>query len=86
MTAAPMLTEATGTAHRPRKTPALIRVAVLDDHAAVRAGLKTILDSAPDMVSVGAAHARRSSTGCCDARTPRSSSSTYITPACTASR
>jgi DNA-binding NarL/FixJ family response regulator len=33
-----------------------IRVAVLDDHAAVRAGLGAILGSAPDMVSVGAAH------------------------------
>jgi DNA-binding NarL/FixJ family response regulator len=33
-----------------------IRVAVLDDHAAVRAGLAAILGSAPDMVFVGSAH------------------------------
>jgi hypothetical protein len=29
---------------------------VLDDHAAVRAGLEAILGAAPDMVSVGSAH------------------------------
>jgi DNA-binding NarL/FixJ family response regulator len=32
------------------------RVAVLDDHAAVRAGLEAIVGSAPGMVSVGSAH------------------------------
>ncbi len=31
----------------------MIRVAVLDDHAAVRAGLEAILGAAPEMVSVG---------------------------------
>jgi DNA-binding NarL/FixJ family response regulator len=40
---------------RARVTPAPIRVAVLDDHAAVRAGLQAILGSAPDMVPVGSA-------------------------------
>lgn len=55
MTAVPTLTDATDTANRPRKTAAPIRVAVLDDHAAVRAGLEAILGSAPDMVSVGSA-------------------------------
>ena len=34
----------------------MIRVAVLDDHAAVRAGLEAILGAAPEMVSVGSAH------------------------------
>ena len=34
----------------------LIRVAALDDHAAVRAGLEAIVSSAPGMVSVGSAH------------------------------
>jgi FixJ family two-component response regulator len=38
-----------------RSTPALIRVAVLDDHAAVRAGVEAILGAAPDMVPVGSA-------------------------------
>jgi DNA-binding NarL/FixJ family response regulator len=33
-----------------------IRVAVLDDHAAVRAGLESIVGSAPGMVAVGSAH------------------------------
>jgi chemotaxis response regulator CheB len=33
----------------------VIRVAVLDDHAAVRAGLEAILGAAPEMVSVGSA-------------------------------
>ena len=33
----------------------MIRVAVLDDHAAVRAGLEVILGAAPEMVSVGSA-------------------------------
>ena len=56
MTAVPTLTDSTDTANRPRKTAALIRVAVLDDHAAVRAGLEAILGSAPDTVSVGSAH------------------------------
>jgi DNA-binding NarL/FixJ family response regulator len=37
-----------------RPTP--IRVAVLDDHTAVRAGLQAILGSAPGMVSVGSAN------------------------------
>jgi DNA-binding NarL/FixJ family response regulator len=41
---------------RRRTTRALIRVAVLDDHAAVRAGLEAIVGSAPGMVSVGSAH------------------------------
>jgi DNA-binding NarL/FixJ family response regulator len=48
-----------------------IRVAVLDDHAAVRAGLEAILGAAPDMVSVGSAQDERSWTGCCGARTRR---------------
>jgi len=52
----PTLTDATDTADRARAGAAPIRVAVLDDHAAVRAGLEAILDSAPDMVSVGSAH------------------------------
>jgi DNA-binding NarL/FixJ family response regulator len=46
----------TATPNRPRTTQALIRVAVLDDHAAVRAGLEAIVGSAPGMVSVGSAH------------------------------
>jgi DNA-binding NarL/FixJ family response regulator len=46
----------TATPNRPRTTRALIRVAVLDDHAAVRAGLEAIVGSAPGMVSVGSAH------------------------------
>jgi DNA-binding NarL/FixJ family response regulator len=33
----------------------VIRVAVLDDHAAVRAGLEAILGAAPEVVSVGSA-------------------------------
>jgi DNA-binding NarL/FixJ family response regulator len=40
---------------RPDTTAAPIRVAVLDDHAAVRAGLVAILGSAPGLVSVGSA-------------------------------
>ncbi len=56
MTAVPTRIDATDTTNRPRKTTALIRVAVLDDHAAVRAGLEAILGAAPDMVSVGSAH------------------------------
>jgi DNA-binding NarL/FixJ family response regulator len=56
MTAVPTLTDATNTPRMPHRTAALIRVAVLDDHAAVRAGLEAILGSAPDMVSVGSAH------------------------------
>jgi chemotaxis response regulator CheB len=55
MTAGPGLTDATGTRNRPHKTAAPIRVAVLDDHAAVRAGLEAIVGSAPGMVSVGSA-------------------------------
>jgi DNA-binding NarL/FixJ family response regulator len=38
-----------------RAAPTLIGVAVLDDHAAVRAGLDAIIGAAPDMASVGAA-------------------------------
>lgn len=38
-----------------RAAPALIGVAVLDDHAAVRAGLEAIIGAAPDMASVGSA-------------------------------
>ena len=56
MTAVPPLTDATDTPNPPRKTAAPIRVAVLDDHAAVRAGLAAIVGAAPDMVSVGSAH------------------------------
>jgi DNA-binding NarL/FixJ family response regulator len=56
MSAVPTLTGATNTPNRLHKTAALIRVAALDDHAAVRAGLEAILGSAPDMVSVGSAH------------------------------
>jgi DNA-binding NarL/FixJ family response regulator len=56
MTADTTLTDATATPNRPRKTPAPIRVAVLDDHTAVRAGLEAILGSAPGMVPVGSAH------------------------------
>lgn len=56
MTAALTRTNATDTANRPRKTAALIRVGVLDDHEAVRIGLKAILGSAPGMVPVGSAH------------------------------
>jgi two-component system NarL family response regulator len=41
---------------RPCDAPAPIRVAVLDDHASVRAGLEAILGAAPGMVSVGSAH------------------------------
>lgn len=39
----------------PSSTPGLVRVAVLDDHAAVRAGLEAILGTEPDMVPVGSA-------------------------------
>jgi DNA-binding NarL/FixJ family response regulator len=53
---APTLTDAARTATRRRTARALIRVAVLDDHAAVRAGLEAIVGSASDMVSVGSAH------------------------------
>lgn len=56
MPTVPMLTDATDTPNRPSETAALIRVAVLDDHAAVRAGLAAIVGAAPDMVSVGSAH------------------------------
>jgi len=56
MTAVPTLTDATDTPNPPRKTAAPIRVAVLDDHAAVRAGLAAIVGSAHGMVSVGSAH------------------------------
>lgn len=56
MPTVPMLTDATDTPNGPRETAALIRVAVLDDHAAVRAGLAAIVGAAPDMVSVGSAH------------------------------
>jgi DNA-binding NarL/FixJ family response regulator len=49
-------TDPTRTANRPPRTRTLIRVAVLDDHAAVRAGLQAIVDSTPGMVSVGSAH------------------------------
>jgi DNA-binding NarL/FixJ family response regulator len=57
MTAVPTpLTDATATPNRLSKAAAPIRVAVLDDHAAVRAGLEAILGSAPGMVSVGSAH------------------------------
>jgi DNA-binding NarL/FixJ family response regulator len=38
-----------------RAAPALIGVAVLDDHAAVRAGLDAIIGAAPDMAPVGSA-------------------------------
>ena len=51
----PTLADATDIANRPRKAAALIRVAALDDHAAVRAGLDAILGSAPGIVSVGSA-------------------------------
>jgi DNA-binding NarL/FixJ family response regulator len=34
-------------------SPPMIRVAVLDDHPAVRAGLDAILEAEPDLVSVG---------------------------------
>ena len=40
---------------RPAAGQPPIRVAVLDDHAAIRAGLKAILGSAPDMLPVGSA-------------------------------
>jgi DNA-binding NarL/FixJ family response regulator len=56
MSAVPTLIEATDTSTPPRTTRALIRVAVLDDHAAVRAGLQAIVGSTPGMVSVGSAH------------------------------
>jgi len=39
----------------PRRAPAFARIAVLDDHWAVRAGLKAMIDAQPDMVYVGAA-------------------------------
>lgn len=38
-----------------RAAPALVGVAVLDDHAAVRAGLAAIIGAAPDMAPVGSA-------------------------------
>lgn len=38
-----------------RRTAAPIRVAALDDHVVIRAGLKAILGAAPDMVLVGSA-------------------------------
>ena len=56
MTAVHTLTDATNTPYRPRMAAALIRVAVLDDHTAVRAGLEAILGSVTDMVAVGSAH------------------------------
>jgi len=56
MTAVATLTRATETASRRRKTAEPIRVAVLDDHAAVRAGLEAILGAAPGIVPVGSAH------------------------------
>lgn len=43
------------TPDQPPTPGALIRVAVLDDHAAVRAGVESILALEPDMVSAGAA-------------------------------
>jgi DNA-binding NarL/FixJ family response regulator len=55
MSAGPTLTDATDARNRPYKAAAPIRVAVLDDHAAVRAGLEAIVGSAPGMVSVGSA-------------------------------
>lgn len=42
-------------ARRPPRPAALIRVAVLDDHAAIRAGLGAMLGAEPDLVAVGAA-------------------------------
>jgi DNA-binding NarL/FixJ family response regulator len=56
MTAVPTFTHAIETPDRPRSKAAPIRVAVLDDHAAVRAGLEAIVGSAHGMVSVGSAH------------------------------
>lgn len=52
----PTLADPTHIPNRPPTTRALIRVAMLDDHAAVRAGLEAIVGSAPGMVSVGSAH------------------------------
>lgn len=43
------------TLNPPRDSAAPIRVAVLDDHEAVRAGLQAILGHEPDMLCVGAA-------------------------------
>ncbi len=49
-----------------RAAPGLVRVAVVDDHAAVRTGLETAIDDEPDLLAVGAAEsaeeARPSST------------------------
>jgi DNA-binding NarL/FixJ family response regulator len=56
MPTVPMPTDATDIPHPSHETAAPIRVAVLDDHAAVRAGLAAIVGAAPDMVSVGSAH------------------------------
>ena len=70
-----------------RSTPALIRVAVLDDHAAVRAGVRRRSSGRRPTWSPSAPRpARRSSTGCCSARIPPSWSSTSTTRAFTASR
>jgi hypothetical protein len=49
MPTVPTPTDATDTPNRQRDTATLIRVAVLDDHAAVRAGLEAIAGSAPGM-------------------------------------
>jgi DNA-binding NarL/FixJ family response regulator len=52
----PTVAEPTYRSNRPPTTRALIRVAVLDDHVAVRAGLEAIVGSASGIVSIGSAH------------------------------
>jgi hypothetical protein len=60
----------------------VIRVAVLDDHAAVRAGLKAIVGAAPEMVSVGSAQDEAELDRLLRRTTRRSWSSTSIIPGC----
>ena len=45
----------------------MIRVVVVDDHPALRAGLQTVLDSEPGIVFVGESHGDESASGrCCE--------------------
>lgn len=52
MTTAPSLTRQPAL---PQRATGLARIAVLDDHWAVRAGLRAMIDAEPDMAYVGAA-------------------------------
>jgi DNA-binding NarL/FixJ family response regulator len=62
----------------------VIRVAVIDDHPAVRLGLEGALRSEPGLIPVGSATDPKSSLRCSTARTPTSCSWTTTSLGATA--